>query len=50
VQNPKPKKKEVAAMERRIAKIQRTLRKHVKPGRSMVDELIRERREEARIE
>jgi hypothetical protein len=36
--------------KRNIARAQRLVRKHVKPGTSLVDELIAERRESARNE
>jgi hypothetical protein len=39
-------KKETA--KRNIGRAQRLVRKHVKPGTSLVDELIAERRESAR--
>jgi AbrB family looped-hinge helix DNA binding protein len=37
----------IATLKRRIQQAQRLVRKHVKPGRSLVDELIAERRERA---
>jgi AbrB family looped-hinge helix DNA binding protein len=40
----------ITTMKRRIQRAQRLLRKHVKPGTSLVNELISERREAARNE
>lgn len=40
----------ITTMKHRIARAQRLVRKYVKPGVSLVDELIAERREEARKE
>ena len=40
----------ITTLKRRIQQAQRLVRKHVKPGRSLVDELIAERREAARNE
>jgi AbrB family looped-hinge helix DNA binding protein len=40
----------ITTMKRRIQRAQRLLRKHVKPGTSLVKELISERREAARNE
>jgi AbrB family looped-hinge helix DNA binding protein len=40
----------ITTMKRRIARAQRTVRKYVKPGVSLVDELIAERREAAKRE
>jgi AbrB family looped-hinge helix DNA binding protein len=40
----------ITTMKRRIQRAQRRVRKHVKPGTSLVDELIAERREAARNE
>ena len=40
----------ISTLKRRIEKAQRLVRKHVKPGKSLVDELIAERREAARNE
>jgi AbrB family looped-hinge helix DNA binding protein len=40
----------ITTLKRRIKRAQRLVRKHVKPGRSLVDELISERRESARNE
>ena len=40
----------ITTPKRRLERAQRLLRKHVKPGRSLVDELIAERREAARKE
>jgi AbrB family looped-hinge helix DNA binding protein len=40
----------ITTMKRRIERAQRRVRKHVKPGTSLVDELIAERREAARNE
>jgi hypothetical protein len=37
-------------LKRSIVRAQRMVRKHVKPGTSLLDELIAERREAARIE
>ena len=37
-------------LKRRVERAQRLVRKHVKPGRSLVDELVAERREAARNE
>ena|SRR2546423_1030011 len=40
----------ITTMKRRIERAQRHVRKYVKPGTSLVDELIAERREAARRE
>ena len=40
----------ITTMKRRIERAQKRVRKHVKPGTSLVDELIAERREAARYE
>jgi len=40
----------ITTLKRRIELAQRLVRKHVKPGKSLVDELIAERREAARNE
>jgi AbrB family looped-hinge helix DNA binding protein len=40
----------ITTMKHRIARAQRTVRKYVKPGVSLVDELIAERREAAKRE
>ncbi|HEV2988566.1 MAG TPA: AbrB/MazE/SpoVT family DNA-binding domain-containing protein [Candidatus Angelobacter sp.] len=40
----------IATLKRRIERVQRLVRKHVKPGVSLADELIAERREAARNE
>jgi len=40
----------ITALKRRIARAQRFVRQHVKPGVSLVDELIAERRAEAKRE
>jgi AbrB family looped-hinge helix DNA binding protein len=40
----------ITTMKRRIERAQKRVRKHVKPGTSLVDELIAERREAARNE
>jgi AbrB family looped-hinge helix DNA binding protein len=40
----------ITTLKRRIQRAQRLVRKHVKPGRSLVDELIAERRAAARDE
>ena len=40
----------ITTLKHRIARAQRLIRKYVKPGVSLVDELIAERREEARKE
>ena len=40
----------ITTLRRRIERAQRMVRKHVKPGTSLVDELIAERREAARNE
>ncbi len=40
----------ITTMKHRIARAQRLVRKYVKPGISLVDELIAERRAEARKE
>jgi len=40
----------ITTMKRRIERAQRLVRKYVKPGISLVDELIAERREAARNE
>ena len=40
----------IITLKRRIQRAQRLVRKHVKPGRSLVDELIAERRKAARNE
>jgi len=40
----------ITTLKRRIERAQRLVRKHVKPGTSLVDELIAERREEAKNE
>jgi hypothetical protein len=42
--------KRLSTLERRIARAQQSLRRFIKPGRSLVDELIVERREAARKE
>ena len=38
----------ITTLKRRLERAQRLVRKHVKPGTSLVDELIAERREAAR--
>jgi AbrB family looped-hinge helix DNA binding protein len=40
----------ISTLKRRIERAQRLVRKHVKPGLSLVDELIKDRREAARNE
>lgn len=40
----------ITTLKRHIARAQRLVRKHMKPGKSLVDELIAERREAARRE
>ncbi len=40
----------ITTMKRRIERAQRLVRRHVKPGTSLVDELLAERREAARNE
>jgi AbrB family looped-hinge helix DNA binding protein len=40
----------ITTVKRQIERAQRLVRKYVKPGRSLVDELIAERRREARSE
>jgi AbrB family looped-hinge helix DNA binding protein len=40
----------ISTIKRRIERAQRLIRRHVKPGTSLVDELIAERREAARRE
>ena len=40
----------ITTMKRRIERARRLVRKHVRPGTSLVDELIAERREAARNE
>ncbi len=40
----------ITTLKRRIERAQRLVRKHVKPGTSLVDELIAERREVAKDE
>jgi AbrB family looped-hinge helix DNA binding protein len=40
----------IISMKRNLERAQRLVRKHVKPGTSLVDELIAERREAARNE
>ena len=35
----------ITTLKRNLERVQRLVRKHVKPGTSLVDELIRERRE-----
>jgi AbrB family looped-hinge helix DNA binding protein len=40
----------ITTLKRRIQQAQRLVRKHVKPGKSLVDELIDDRREAARNE
>lgn len=40
----------ITTLKRRLERAQRLVRKHVKPGTSLVDELIAERREAARNE
>lgn len=40
----------LTTLKRRLERAQRLVRRHVKPGRSLVDELITERREAARNE
>ena len=40
----------ITTLKRRLERAQRLVRKHVKPGTSLVDELIAERREAARRE
>jgi AbrB family looped-hinge helix DNA binding protein len=40
----------ITTLKRRVERAQRLVRKHVKPGTSLVDELIAERREAARNE
>jgi AbrB family looped-hinge helix DNA binding protein len=40
----------ITTVKRQIERAQRLVRKYVKPGRSLVDELIAERRREARNE
>jgi len=40
----------ISTLQRRIERAQRLVRQHVKPGTSLVDELIAERREAAKRE
>jgi len=40
----------ITTVKRRIERAQRIVRKYIKPGRSLVDELIAERRREAQNE
>ncbi len=40
----------ISTLARRIEKASRLVRKHVKPGTSLVDELISERRDAAKLE
>jgi AbrB family looped-hinge helix DNA binding protein len=40
----------ITTLKRRLERAQRLVRKHVKPGTSLVDQLIAERREAARDE
>lgn len=40
----------ITTLKRRIKQAQRLVRKHVKPGKSLVDELVADRREAARNE
>jgi AbrB family looped-hinge helix DNA binding protein len=40
----------ITTLKRRLERAQRLVRKHVKPGTSLADELIAERRESARNE
>ena len=40
----------ITTLQRNLARAQRLVRKHVKPGTSLVDELLAERREAARNE
>jgi AbrB family looped-hinge helix DNA binding protein len=40
----------ITTLQRRLAKAQRWMRKNVAPGRSLADELIKERREAAKRE
>jgi AbrB family looped-hinge helix DNA binding protein len=40
----------ITTLKRRVERAQRLVRKHVKPGTSLVDQLIAERREAARNE
>lgn len=40
----------ITSLKRRLERAQRLVRQHVKPGTSLVDELIAERREAARNE
>ena len=40
----------ITTVQRRVERAQRLVRKHVKPGTSLVDELIAERRQAARNE
>jgi AbrB family looped-hinge helix DNA binding protein len=40
----------ITTLKRRLERAQRLVRKHVKPGKSLVDELIAERREAGRNE
>jgi AbrB family looped-hinge helix DNA binding protein len=40
----------ISTIKSRVERAQRLVRKHVKPGKSLADELIKERREAARSE
>jgi antitoxin component of MazEF toxin-antitoxin module len=40
----------ITTLKRRLERVQRLVRKHVKPGKSLVEELIAERREATRNE
>ena len=40
----------IMTLKRRIQRAQESVRRHIKPGRSLVDELIAERREAAKHE
>jgi hypothetical protein len=40
------KRLELAALKRRLKRVQKHVRSYVQPGRSLADELIAERREE----
>ncbi len=40
----------INTLKRRVERAQRRIRRYIKPGRSLADELIAERREAAKIE
>jgi hypothetical protein len=50
VLRPKDGELRITTLKRRVERAQRRVRRYIKPGRSLADELIAERRETAKLE